>query len=572
MKTIERREQIVNLVNQNGFLSVHQLGGLCQVSDVTVRRDLEQLEETGRVHRTYGGAAALAHPETPGADLHLDVRGPLAERMDVLITTSLDPAYDVLLPNLGQQIPVISESLPASRAKTTVAVDNYAAAVAMGRWAADYAQQYLAGSVHLLDLTYHLPNTQARSRGFLDGLRLGSTHLERVLSLNGQARYEMAYQLTRDALTAYPETNLIFGVNDTSALGALHACRDLQCAPGSVLVIPFGLEGDTLKNALHEGTYCRAGVAMFPEIVGPALIEASLMAFRQQPLPSHWVTPFAILTQETLTDYYKPVGAPASGASWRLREEAVQNHLAPMAELRLHTATDSLPVRPPRIGFLVRFLEHEWYRNILAAMRAYADKLDIAIEVVDAEQSLREEVELRRREIARCAARQVAVGDVVLIDDGPIAPYLAQELQARQGITVVSNAQRVLDALRDSPEVTLISTGGTLRRRGGLFVGAMAEATLRGLRADKFFLMVSGVTLEFGLSHTDVTEVTIKQAMLRSARQVILLADYTCFGHESMVQVAPASAVHMLIADDALPASWRLELSKLGIEVVLAGM
>jgi DeoR/GlpR family transcriptional regulator of sugar metabolism len=60
--------------------------------------------------------------------------------------------------------------------------------------------------------------------------------------------------------------------------------------------------------------------------------------------------------------------------------------------------------------------------------------------------------------------------------------------------------------------------------------------------------------------------------MIRSARQVILLADHTCFRHESMIQVAPISAIHKLISDDALPVSWRLDLRKHGIEVILASM
>jgi DeoR/GlpR family transcriptional regulator of sugar metabolism len=84
------------------------------------------------------------------------------------------------------------------------------------------------------------------------------------------------------------------------------------------------------------------------------------------------------------------------------------------------------------------------------------------------------------------------------------------------------------------------------------------------------FLAVSGVSIGFGLSHTNLAEVTIKQAMIRAAREVILLADHTKFEQESVMQIAPIQAVHKLITDNALPASIRLELAKLGIEVVLA--
>ena len=82
--------------------------------------------------------------------------------------------------------------------------------------------------------------------------------------------------------------------------------------------------------------------------------------------------------------------------------------------------------------------------------------------------------------------------------------------------------------------------------------------------------MVTGVSLSYGLSHTNISEVTMKQAMIRSAREVILLADHTYFGQELVVQVAPLTVVHRLITDDALPASVRLDLSKEGIQIILA--
>ena len=76
--------------------------------------------------------------------------------------------------------------------------------------------------------------------------------------------------------------------------------------------------------------------------------------------------------------------------------------------------------------------------------------------------------------------------------------------------------------------------------------------------------------MDFGLSHTNYAEVTIKQAMIRSAREVILLADFTNFGQESVAQVASLKNVNRLITDDSLPANMRLDMAKLGIKVMLA--
>jgi DeoR/GlpR family transcriptional regulator of sugar metabolism len=65
-----------------------------------------------------------------------------------------------------------------------------------------------------------------------------------------------------------------------------------------------------------------------------------------------------------------------------------------------------------------------------------------------------------------------------------------------------------------------------LRHSSEALVGPTAEAALRELRADKLFLAVTGITLNFGLSHTNVGKVAAKQAMIRAAREVILLADH----------------------------------------------
>ncbi len=135
---------------------------------------------------------------------------------------------------------------------------------------------------------------------------------------------------------------------------------------------------------------------------------------------------------------------------------------------------------------------------------------------------------------------------------------------------MVSNARRAWDSLVPAHNVTLVSTGGVLRRHTDMLVGPTAEAALATLRADKLFLSVTGISLAFGLSHTDIPEVTIKQAMLRSAREVILVADHACFGREDTIQVAPLSSIHKLISDNGLPASWRLQLSQLGVQVILA--
>lgn len=571
MKTNSRHDQIVSLIDEHSFLTVGELSRLCNVSEMTIRRDLEQLHEQKRVQRTYGGAVSLRNGASEPEEITLSAQDQRAEvllvdQVDVLIATSVNPYLDRLLIERATKkgIPIIAESIEMPDQRTVVAVDNYRAGFDLGCWVGNYFQHQGIKKANLLDLTFHQPNTQNRSRGFADGLDKTGLSYETVLSINSQSRYITAYQLTRDALTVYPGINLIFAINDITAWGAIHACRDLNIDPSSMTVITFGLEGDTLKNELmSSNSFCKAGLAMFPEVVSLTCVEAAIAAFNGQPQPERYITPHIVLSPETLPEYYK-----RTETGWELDWETVRNHLTiPIQiEREKHQSVTNLP---KRIGLIVPFIEHEWYKNLTVLLKDYAEQYRISLQVIDADQNVRDEIEVRRRQIASKAAALVESGDVVLVDGGPIAVYLAEELKQKKEITVVTNSVIVFDILNRTPGITLISTGGAVRYNSQTLVGPTAEGALRELRADKLFLMASGITLNFGLSHHTISEVTIKQAMIRSAREVILLADHTAFGAEAGIQVAPLGAVHRLITDDALPPSSRLDISKAGIQIIL---
>lgn len=57
----ERHVRIVEIVNKEGKVSVAELSTELQVSAVTIRRDLERLEEKQLLIRTHGGAMAVQH-------------------------------------------------------------------------------------------------------------------------------------------------------------------------------------------------------------------------------------------------------------------------------------------------------------------------------------------------------------------------------------------------------------------------------------------------------------------------------------------------------------------------------
>jgi len=562
-----RQERILGELERNGFVSVARLSSQLEVSEVTIRRDLEQLEAAGRLRRTHGGAlAAQGSPARPVNGASERQPSALPDRVDVLITTPVDPTFDRgLLERAAQRaVPVIAESVAMAGAVTLVALDNRAAGFALGRWAGEWVRDHFDSRADLLDLTFDLPNTRERSEGFLAGLRSILPNARLVLSLSSDSTSQAARQITHNALAVHPEINVIFAINDALAAGAAQACREEGIAAKDLLLLTFGLEGNTLRNSLVTCDYCRAGLAMFPEIVGPICVEAAIVAYEGDALPPHLVTPHAVLTPDSLGQYYH-----RAKDGWECNRQAVEAELSLPLPLNA-SRTGGKHRLPRRLGLIVPFSAHEWYANLAQCMRAYAARYGIELEVIDAQASHQEDVSMRQREIAAMAAGLVMPGDVVLIDSGPITTCLAEALAGWQNITVITNSLGATKALRNRPGITLIVTGGLLAAGSDALSGPLAEQSLHDLRADKLFLATTGISREFGISHDSLAEVATKQAMIRAAREVILLADHTLFGQESVTQVAPVRVLARVITDNALPADIRLELSKVGIEVIIA--
>jgi DeoR family transcriptional regulator, fructose operon transcriptional repressor len=65
---VRRQEELLQLVENKGQIAVDELARLLSVSDDTIRRDLQNLEQRKLLLRTHGGAvstALLVHRETP---------------------------------------------------------------------------------------------------------------------------------------------------------------------------------------------------------------------------------------------------------------------------------------------------------------------------------------------------------------------------------------------------------------------------------------------------------------------------------------------------------------------------
>ncbi len=167
------------------------------------------------------------------------------------------------------------------------------------------------------------------------------------------------------------------------------------------------------------------------------------------------------------------------------------------------------------------------------------------------------------------AANLIDDQDVVLLDAGTTTLALASMLPRGIPLTVITHALPVAQALCAYENIKTIFLGGMLKRKEQCAVGPLVLQALARFNADKFFLSATGFDLEKGPSDPDLLEVEIKQAMMRAAKHVILVADSSKWGQVHLVQIAPWSNIHTLVSDQNFPQAGREQLASLGVQVML---
>ena len=122
----ERRTQLLEMVRVRGFASLPELAGELAVSESTVRRDLELLEEQGVAKRTHGGVFYTGQsPEFPHfkdrQEAQWDKKRALAriaagliEDGDTLLLDGGSTTYEVARLLVGRPLHVVTNSMPVA--------------------------------------------------------------------------------------------------------------------------------------------------------------------------------------------------------------------------------------------------------------------------------------------------------------------------------------------------------------------------------------------------------------------------------------------------------------------------
>jgi len=167
----------------------------------------------------------------------------------------------------------------------------------------------------------------------------------------------------------------------------------------------------------------------------------------------------------------------------------------------------------------------------------------------------------------------------VFIDAGTTTAAVADELARRLGtrhgdaqerIEAVTHSLTIAPTLAAADGVSLSVIGGRIRGITAAAVGADTVAAIGRLRPDVAFIGTNGVSAAFGLSTPDPDEASVKSAIVRAARRVIVVADASKHETDLLVSFAALSDIDVLVTDADPPGELAAALRDAGVEVWLA--
>lgn len=175
-----------------------------------------------------------------------------------------------------------------------------------------------------------------------------------------------------------------------------------------------------------------------------------------------------------------------------------------------------------------------------------------------------------KRRIARRAAAMIAPGQVVIVDGGTTSALLVASLAPDLAATIVTHSPSVAVALAAHPTLEVVLIGGRLYKHSIVSVGAAAVEAISHVNADLYFMGVTGVHPQAGLSTGDFEEAYIKRALAARAAETVVLASAAKLNAASAYRIGDISLAQTIVVEASTPETLIAPVEQAGVTVVRA--
>ncbi len=176
----------------------------------------------------------------------------------------------------------------------------------------------------------------------------------------------------------------------------------------------------------------------------------------------------------------------------------------------------------------------------------------------------------QKLEIAKKAANLVNDGDTIMIESGSCCALLADEVvKTRKSVTIITNSAFIADYVRSKSDFQIILLGGIYQRDSQVMVGPMVRSCAENFIVQLFFIGTDGYLSGVGFTNRDQMRAQAVRDMAKQAGQVIVLTESDKFTKHGAVPLNLKKQVKVVITDNKIPDSNRIELESDGINVII---
>jgi DeoR/GlpR family transcriptional regulator of sugar metabolism len=174
----------------------------------------------------------------------------------------------------------------------------------------------------------------------------------------------------------------------------------------------------------------------------------------------------------------------------------------------------------------------------------------------------------KKKQIALEAARLIEDGDTILLDGGSTTYEVARLLVGRR-LQIVTNSLPVANLFASNANNDLVLVGGYIYPRTGVALGPYANEMLKRLNVRRTILSVSGIN-ERGFFNNNLLLVETERAMMHAADEVIVVADSTKFGRQSLAHLCGLGDIQHIVVDSEIPVDWRKKMADAQVQLHVA--
>lgn len=158
----------------------------------------------------------------------------------------------------------------------------------------------------------------------------------------------------------------------------------------------------------------------------------------------------------------------------------------------------------------------------------------------------------------------------MIIDGGTTTSELIACLPDDLRITVVTHSPSIALGLIEHPSIEVILIGGRLFKHSVVTVGAATIEGIGKIQADIFFMGVTGVHTEAGLTTGDYEEACIKRAFSGRAAETVVLVSPEKINAASPFVIGDLGLIDTIVVDSAADENWVRSIEEKGVTVMKA--